>query len=247
VTYVPIPHSTGESFAGLLTIDLPQTVVTGEEFNIVVRRVATRQLQRDPILLERGTRVDANTESKNGEQETEVGEVSDKKPHRVTGMRNWRYVVGTFNVRIPVTTKEVMLRPDEDTLAIMKWRLQAMSPSNRWTPVLKRYIDYLSARVEGLGGDPAAIPPSLQGAPLPGDARGGTLVERTGKVVEVIYDCFGDFEGFVLGECCKHHEYRTRERAIGELVLRLCRDRMLVTVISKPGCEHETWRILVRY
>jgi hypothetical protein len=246
VTYVPIPYGTGESFAGLLTIDLPQTVVTGDEFNIVVRRVATRRLQSDPVLLARGTRVDAQTESKNGEQKTDVGDLQDQKPHRVTGMKNWRYVVGTFHVRIPVTTGDVMLRADEDTLAIMKWRLQAIASSNRWTPVLKRYIDYLSARVKGLGGDPDAIPPSLQGAPLPPDTRGEGLIERTGKIVEVIYDCFGDFEGFVLGECCERHVYKTRERAIGDLVLRACRDRLRVTVVSKHGCEHETWRILVR-
>jgi hypothetical protein len=84
---------------------------------------------------------------------------------------NWRYVVGTFQVRIPVTTREVMLPPEENTLAIMKWRLQAMSPTNRWYPVLQRYVGYVSARVAGLGGNPDAIPPSLAGVPLPG--RGG--------------------------------------------------------------------------
>jgi hypothetical protein len=246
VTYVPIPQGAGESFAGLLTVDLPQTVVTGEEFNIVVRRVATRQIPRDRILATRGTRVDANTESKDDDTKTDAGKAREQKPHRVTGMKNWRYVVGTFHVRIPVTTPEVMLRPDEDTLAIMKWRLQAMPPSSRWTPVLKRYIEYLSARVKGLGGDPDAILPSLQGAPHPAPGPHEGLTERTGKVVEVVYDCFGDLEGFVLGGCCERYEYKTRERAIGELVLRACRDRLLLTVVSKHGCEHETWRILVR-
>jgi hypothetical protein len=40
--------------------------------------------------------------------------------------------------------------------------------------------------------------------------------------------------------------YSTRERAIGELVLRACRDRLLLTVVTKEGCENEIWRILVR-
>ena len=39
VTYVPIPMGSGENFAGLFTVDLPTTVVTGQEFNVVVRRV----------------------------------------------------------------------------------------------------------------------------------------------------------------------------------------------------------------
>lgn len=38
---------------------------------------------------------------------------------RGRGMRNWRYVVGTFQVMIRVTTGDVMLRPDEDALAVM--------------------------------------------------------------------------------------------------------------------------------
>src|SRR5204862_1653266 len=42
VTYIPIPSSSGENFAALFTIDLPTTAITGQEFNIVVRRVATR-------------------------------------------------------------------------------------------------------------------------------------------------------------------------------------------------------------
>lgn len=77
--------------------------------------------------------------------------------------KNWRYVAGTFQVRIPVTTKDTILAPEENTLAIMKARLQAMSPANRWYPVLQRYILYISARVDGLGGDSSSIKPSFQG------------------------------------------------------------------------------------
>ncbi len=47
-------------------------------------------------------------------------------------MRNWRYVVGTFAVRIPVVKADVMLPLEENTLAIMKWRLSQMAPTNRW-------------------------------------------------------------------------------------------------------------------
>ena len=60
-------------------------------------------------------------------------------------------------MRIPVTDKSVMLRP-EDTLAVLKWRLQEMSPINRWHAVLDRYVSYVAARVNGLGGDADAHP-----------------------------------------------------------------------------------------
>ena len=43
ITYIPIPTAAGENFAGLLTLDLPATVVKGQEFNIIVRRITTRQ------------------------------------------------------------------------------------------------------------------------------------------------------------------------------------------------------------
>ena len=73
----------------------------------------------------------------------------------------WRYVVGSFVVRIPVSTGERMRIPEEMTLAIMKWRLAQLSPGNRWAPVLERYIKYCSARLDGIGGDSSQVPPSL--------------------------------------------------------------------------------------
>jgi len=39
-----------------------------------------------------------------------------------------------------------------------------MSKKNRWYHVLERYISYLSARIEGLGGDPTSVPTSPDGA-----------------------------------------------------------------------------------
>jgi hypothetical protein len=160
-------------------------------------------------------------------------------------MRNWRYVTGTFQVKIPVTTSEVMLRPDEDALAVMKWRLQQMAPGNRWHPVLERYISYLRARVAGLGGNPDEIPPSPDGAPI----RDGTKPEATsytGKVSEVIYDCFGRFEGFVLSGCCgDRRAFRSNEGAFAEVLLNACKACLLVTVYFERGNEECITRVVV--
>ena len=119
MTYVPIPTGAGENFAGLLTVDLPPTVVKGQEFKIIVRRITTRQ-----------TRI-------KGDDVIAGPHAAALKASRQE-MRNWRYVVGTFQVRIPVSTEDVLLFPEENTLAVLKWRLQTMSPSYRWYPVLKR-------------------------------------------------------------------------------------------------------------
>lgn len=267
VTYVPIPPGTAEGIAGLFTVDLPTTVTVGQEFNILVRRVATRRVQQipvdvPPILTLAGKASKAGkthspglqaggTHSIEAQSVATAGTPSHLAVHpsdvgkRGRVMRNWRYVVGTFQVKIPVTTREVMLRPDEDALAVMKWRLQQMSSTNRWYLVLQRYIAVLSARIEGLGGDPSAIPPSPDGAPGP---NGGEqdLVSFTGKVVEVIYDCFGAFEGFVLGECCGTRAFRARECAIGEIVLRACKDRLLLTVYVERKSEGCIRKLVVR-
>jgi hypothetical protein len=153
VTYIPIPPGTGQNFATLLTIDLPSNVVRGQEFDIIVRRVATRRFRELQASKGELRSISSSQNLLPAESQASV----DKGP-------NWRYIVGAFQVKIPVSTKEDILPAEENTLAIFKWRLLSMSPTNRWYPVLLRYISYLSARVEGLGGDPDAIPPSLQGA-----------------------------------------------------------------------------------
>ena len=71
-TYVPIPGGTGQNFGGLFTVDLPPIVVKGQEFNIVVRRVSSRQI---------------------GDQNTGVviqARSAVGKPGRAAVQRNWR-------------------------------------------------------------------------------------------------------------------------------------------------------------
>jgi len=223
VTYVPIPKSAGENFAGLLTVDLPTTVVTGQEFDVVVRRIGTRQ--PPPIIL------------------LQRREKSENIPPQ---LGSWRYVIGTFQVKIPVTTAEVMLFPEENTLAIMKWRLQQVPPGNRWYPVLKRYISFIADRVKGLGGDPDAIPPSPDGAPVRTPKPCEDVVEYTGRVVEIIFDCYGDLEGFVLADCCSIYSFKTREKEIGEIVLRACKDHFTVSVFVPRTGPRRIQKVVIR-
>jgi hypothetical protein len=231
VTYVPIPSGSGQNFAGLLTIDLPSTVVKGQEFNVVIRRISTRRFQEEPpvqieLRAKPISRSCCRNETRDGNQEI-----------------NWRYVIGTFQVKIPVSAADAILPTEENTLAIFKWRLQAMSPTNRWYPVLQRYLACISARVEGLGGDPNAIPPSLSGAPLKPEDY---LTEYTGKVKEVIYDCFGDLEGFILDECNGLHTFKTREPQIGQIAVLVCKERLHLSVYVERGHDEKIKRLVVR-
>jgi hypothetical protein len=246
VTYIPIPTGAGENFAGLFTVDLPTTVVTGQEFNVVVRRVSTHQIPSPIVINTRSLPATIDMVAK-GKKPKAGKKIQAKATQAVapTLPQSYRYVVGTFAVKIPVTTAKVMLFPEENTLAIMKWRLQQMAPSNRWYPVLERYISYLAARVDGLGGDSNSIIPSPNGVPIK-DVAGPAEHEYTGKICEVIFDCFGDFEGFVLSDCHCTHAFRTRQREIGEIALRACKERLLLSVYVKGEHDHRICKLVIR-
>jgi len=59
----------------------------------------------------------------------------------------------------------------------------------------------------------------------------------TGKVCEVIFDCFGDLEGFVLESCSGRHRFKTTEFSLETLLLRACHERLTISVELGEGCE----------
>ena len=222
ITYIPIPAGSGNNFAGLFTIDLPLGIMQGQEFNVIVRRIASR---RQDVYK---SRTDNYSFENNGQGYA----------------RNWKYITGTFQVKIPVTTKAVMLQPEENILAIFKWRLQAMPVSNRWYPVLKRYIQYISARIDGLGGNASAIQPNVRGV-LPTGKPEKSKQEYTGKVCEVYFNCYGDFEGFTLNDCCNEHKFHCREKTLGELILRACKEHLTITVVCDDKEMNNICKVII--
>ena len=233
VSYVPIPAGAGENFAGLITVEVPPGIRAGQEFEVVVRRVATKfgkPPPPPPPELRSAPSLKVEKKPKPPAEEPAAAEV-------VRRIR-WRYVVGSFVVRIPVTTGERMLVPEAMTLAIMKWRLAHLSPGSRWAPVLKRYIEYSSARLDGIGGDSSQVPASLTWVPpVPGVEGEGRLPGRElcGKVAQVLFDCHGRLEGFVLDDCCRRLRVECRDRRVADLVLRACRDDLTVCVTLCRG------------
>jgi hypothetical protein len=227
VTYVPIPSAAGQNFAGLFTVDLPIGVVRGEEFNILVRRITSKQIG------------DTNIQA-----QAQLGVA-------VRRIKRERYIAGTFQIKIPVTTESVLLGTEENALAILKARLQAMSPLYRWYPVLKRYIDYVSGRVNGSGGNAGAVVPSLQGVPAttttghecPSREHSS---EHTGKIAGLLFDRFGDFEGFLLDTEAGEHAFFSRERDVKDLAERAWRERLRITILAeRDGC-HRLLRIIIK-
>jgi hypothetical protein len=232
----PVLGGPAANFAGLFTVDLPPGVTAGEAYSITVRRVSTHRVTgpTTPPRFEALPAPEADPRAAAG------------KP-----MVAWRYVTGSFAVRIPVTTPDVMLPPEEDTLAIMRWRRGQLEPTNRWVPVLTRFIRLIEGRVSGLGGDPGAIEPSPWGAYGPPPEHGGGhhagQHEATGQVNGVVYDRFGDFEGFCLLTEEGHERcYRSREAGLEDLVRYAWAERVVVTVLSPAQREEEPARIILR-
>jgi hypothetical protein len=252
VTFVPIPQGTGVGFAGLFTVDLPLTVTTGQEFDIVVRRIGKRLRRALPnptpppspkiMLPRRGTGGNIDLPEPGVPLRPErlgVAAAAEEK------LAYERYIVGSFQVKIPVSTREAMLPAEETTLAILKARLEALPTTNRWYPVLLRYIVQIAGRVDGLGGNANSVPPSLGGY-RPGVLHQGEKLEKfTGKVCEVVFDCFGDFNGFVMEDCCEHRAFESRAREIGDLVLRALRERLTLVIVT-AGKDHKIVRLVVK-
>jgi hypothetical protein len=229
VSYVPIPKGAGQNFAGLFTLELPPGIKTGQEFEVLVRRIATRFGKPPPP-------PPPPLQSAPSRRLEKIGKPAPAALPEAVLQRAilWRYVVGSFVVRIPVSTGERMLIPEAMTLAIMKWRLAHLSPGNRWAPVLERYIKYCAARLDGVGGDSSQVPASLTWTPpLPGEGGKGRG-PLCGKVAEVLFDCHGEFEGFVLDACCERRLVESRERGVADLVLRACRENLTVCVKLCP-------------
>jgi hypothetical protein len=264
VTYLPIPPSAGENFAGLLTIDMPLGIRTGQAFDVVVRRVVTARAAvkppppppPPPPRVARGARAaraaaerrapaathgfgPGTTATHGFRPEPEEREAPPAVAMAAPGaavLRTWRYTTGAFRVHIPVSEPREMLPLEENTLAIMKWRLGALPLSNRWYPVLRRYVEYIEGRVRGLGGHPDKIKPSPGGYPVVLPEPGRETHDYCGKVCRITFDCHGDFEGFELDECAADHCFETRDPGLGELVLRALRDRLRLRVVVRlPG------------
>jgi hypothetical protein len=269
-TFVPIPPGTGENFAGLFTVDLPVGAVhKGQEFTITVRRLSTREgVVRDtppPPPPPPTPRIAGGAGQATGQ--VQALSMIDKRQGK--HIVDWRYVVGTFAVRIPVTTSKLMLPLEENTFAILKWRYARLGQTSRWRPVLKRYLEYIAARIEGLGGHPWTITPSpwgyhprqhggahphgqgghngpSHGGHLPGHLRPGER-EHTGKVDGLVYDRFGDFEGFLLlTEEGHQRSYRSREAEIEALVRFAWQDRAVITVFSREDDPSRPVSVILR-
>jgi hypothetical protein len=81
----------------------------------------------------------------------------------VAPARVWRQILGSFQITIPVRTKEVILGPEQRLLSNLRWIERAIPSTDRWFPVFRRYVGQVASRVDGLGGDSGKVAPSPSG------------------------------------------------------------------------------------
>ena len=62
----------------------------------------------------------------------------------------------------------------------------------------------------------------------------------------MLFDCFGDFEGFVLDTCSGSTRFLAREKGIGEIILRACRERLAVSVFVERGPARRIHKLAIR-
>jgi hypothetical protein len=159
----------------------------------------------------------------------------------------WRRVLGTFQVSIPVQTRPMLLEAEERLLSVLRWIARSIPTRERWHPVFERYLAQVTDRVTALGGDPAQITPSSSGEDwrrLP-PTPGRDTVCATGKIAGLIFDRYGDFEGFILDTEHGDRRYTTRERDLAELAERAWRERLRVTVCTQRHSPHQPETIMI--
>lgn len=214
IAYIPIPGQIRNAMPGLLTLQLPLTVRDGQRFTVDVQQHAGFTFWTE-----------ANAK---------------RKTKKVNFSR--RRVLGAFQVSVVVKSGEQLLQKLVRNLAVLRYIFQAIPMTDSWHPVFKQYLSQLGDQIAGLGVDPSLIPTSPDDPGLPEESHVGEPQNITGKVREVIFDCFGDFKGFVLESCSGQHRIRSQEGGVAEIVLRACRERC--TVIVRFG-EHGLQEIIV--
>lgn len=237
ITYLPIPPGTNLNYAGLLSVAMPDHLRKGDRFTIAVRQITN-----------------AVAKGNLGKSFVSI-EGRNNQASKYANQFNWRLVSGAFQITIPVKEKATLRLREERDLSVLLWIFKTIPAGSRWYPVFDRYLKKIAGRVKVFGGDPTLILPSPTGDgpwdqhPHPGHPHGGVEKEGhlsfTGKIAGLLFDHFGDFEGFVLEGLERRHEFFSRENAVKIVAERAWSQRLRLTVRAEPHEAHRPLLIIV--
>ncbi|MGC3939639.1 galactose oxidase-like domain-containing protein [Roseobacter sp. EG26] len=156
--------------------------------------------------------------------------------------------VGAFDLTIPVGKGPDLLDGEAEKLSVLKYVFDGMPEKDRWYPVFKRYLFEIGERVRGFGGDPESVHPSPHGTGDPydpdgnphedDDEKGIDMECACGKICKVEYDCFGDFEAFVVIDCEGKHCRICAKKDAENMVREAWRYRTTVTAHYRVSKDH---------
>jgi len=230
ITYIPIPPGSSVNYAGLLSVEMPAKINKGQAFSIVVRQIT-------------------NAYGKRPAPSPPPSAIAVRAKKAATqDVIEWRRVFGAFQLTIPVKTKDVLLVAEERRLSVLLWIALSIPHHNRWHPVFHRYLQQIAGRVTVFGGDPGDILPSPTGEGRKHHPHHEHEKRRahTGKVAGLIFDRFGDFEGFLLDTEDGERKFFSREKEIEELAERAWHARLRITVFAECDEPHRPFSIIVR-
>lgn len=153
-TWVPIPGGVSENIPALLSIQLPDTVTSGEEYRVSLHQVEGRT----------------------------------------------RRILGSVEIDIPVSKAALLLDREQQVYSIMQHIGTTIPSTNRWHPIFLRYLDFLGARVDGLGGDAGSIHPNPDGSgqPVPSKPERPSHDDGDGRLGELMRACCRKVTGSML-------------------------------------------------
>jgi hypothetical protein len=236
ITYVPVPSGVGSNYAGLLTVDLPPTVKPQQAFKVVARQL-TNTSARQPTPPPPPPQI-----------ETPIALRAALPDAVVIDRIEWRRVLGSFQLTVPVETREALLGPELRLLSVLRWIAKGIPHHSRWYLVFRRYLEQIAGRVTALGGDPGSVLPSSSGdgGATPPHKGPEDRLHVTGKIAGLIFDRFGDFAGFLLDTEDGEREFSSREKDIAELAERAWRERLRITVCFERHEPHRPESIIIR-
>jgi hypothetical protein len=222
VSYVPIPAGGLLDLPGLITLDLPPGVKSGQHFRVIARQV------RDGA---------ASPPSRVSISATAPALVAPQGP--VRGGRAARRVLGAFQLSVHVKKAHEILPVDVSDLATLERIAATLPVDKRWHAVFTRCIEQLSQRVRGL-----KLAVQESGADDDGSSE-RDRIHSEGKVSGVIYDRFGDFAGFWLDSDRGQLRFHSHERSSERLVLEAWRERTSVRVSTARSSPAVPWSIVL--
>jgi hypothetical protein len=248
VSLMPVPRSSG-NLAGLLEVQLPARARVGEKYTVAVSQATTAA-------------------GRIADPDNNAGLQVAYLPPRTRAVA-WRKLVGTFKLAVVIRGEKELAPTLERNLSLLKWIFKSIPAESRWRPIFVRYLGALEQQLSALGVNPAKIPGSSDGVwpggpgwgqgrgggghgghggrgegPRPDHHRHGVI----GKIVGLVFDHFGDFEGFILEtEWAERIQFFSREKNMKQVAERAWADQLRVTVYGYDGDEHRPHRVVLHY